>query len=146
MDPNNIPQDFVGKFAEMDPTTEDLLEGCELKDGMIILIEGSINREDLVELDPDSPTSSYRLDRLREVNRWCKIDRVRFEHHNTVSFIATYADGTKRKRTYSTGHAWFVKLDSMISEAKLTCDHAIGEEHPHCLVAECHNYLGRFSS
>lgn len=147
---------YVSKFREMDPKTEDLIvDGCDLKNGMRVLVAGSMFREDTSWVD--APPSDYRLDRAKETNRWCTVSHLTYSG-DIVSFVATYDDGTKRKRTYHCRHAWFVKLDSIpktlaeTSEETLPtpsepmceprCEHARDE---HCLVRECHNYAGRCS-
>lgn len=114
---------FVDKFYEMDPQFEDLIpEGTQLRDGMIVLLEDSTLRS-----DPDALLSKYDEERMREVNRWCTVSeltvRRRFDRNEMgdvideasplISFIAIYADGTKKKRTYDASYAWIVKLESI---------------------------------
>ena len=113
---------FVSKFYEMDPQFEDLLaNGKDLKDGMIILLEDSMFRG-----DPDS-TSPYEQEKVREINRWCTVSQVNIQRRfdtdelgrviqeasPLVSFVATYGDGVKKKRSYDSSYAWIVKLESM---------------------------------
>jgi hypothetical protein len=142
MDLSRIPEGFVSKYYEMTPDTEDLLESPELKDGMIVLIDGPEHRESLVELDPQSPSAEMNLYRLREINRWCMIDSVRLTEHTFV-FIATYADGTKRKRRCSKSDSWIVKLDSMIPVGdkgccdKGCCDKCLGYFSRACQQVDC---------
>ena len=111
---------FVDKFYQMDPQFEDLLPtGYELKDGMMVLIEESLIRETTQKYG-EAGYEMYQLDRLRENNRWCTVSHIDIDTYydegskrSIVTFIATYPDGTKRKRRYSTSYAWIVKLDTI---------------------------------
>ena len=113
---------FVDKFYEMDPQFEDLLpDGTYLQDGMVVLVEDSFIRAD------PSNDNKYEIERARETNRWATVSHIkvmkRWEHDDMgrvlgessplVSFVATYGDGTKKKRSYDASYAWIVKLDSM---------------------------------
>lgn len=106
---------YVGKFSEMDPKTEDLIaDGCDLKNGMRVLIADPFCREDvshgfntlILGLDEG------KLNRAKEKNRWCTVSQLSYSG-DIVSFVAIYDDDTKRKRTYKCSWAWLVKLDSM---------------------------------
>lgn len=150
-----IPEYLVKKFYAMNPKTEDLLaDGSFLKEGMVVLVESPNLREDLD--DPDYSTSPIQIDRANVWNRWSSVSHIKYDRAtNMVSFVSTYSDGTKRKRCYNEAHAWFVRLDSMpktlaqTSEENLPtpsgsmCDHAHDD---HCCVAECYNYVGRFTN
>jgi hypothetical protein len=120
---------FVDKFYVMDPEFDDLLNtGAELKDGMIVLIEESMSKTNLEFLNVvDSASYQYDYNRALENNRWCTVSQVsirrRYDYDQygavigesspLISFIAIYADGTKRKRTYDSSYAWFVKKDTI---------------------------------
>lgn len=120
------PTMFVDKFYQMDPAFEDLLpDGTFLKDGMVVLIEDSLSR---VEMDRAiNDDRGYDMSRARENNRWCTVSHVQFRSHpqidyesgrsiglnHLVSFVATYGDGTKTKRTYNVSYSWIVKKDSI---------------------------------
>lgn len=110
-------KDLVPKFYQMDPKTEDLLyDGTSLADGMVILIATSDERSSLDDLNEE-----WRKDKALATNRWCKVSNLRVLKRTklmdarsaTVSFIAVYEDGTKRKREYPVGESWFVKIDSI---------------------------------
>lgn len=107
---------YVSKFREMDPETEDLIaDGEDLKNGMRVLIADPMNRKDVSHGFNDSlggVVVEYLLDRAKERNRWCTVSQLSYRDE-IVSFVAIYDDGTKRKRTYNCSWAWFVKLDSM---------------------------------
>lgn len=141
---------YVGKFREMDPKTEDLIaDGCDLKNGMRVLIANSAGRADISH-GFNNPLLFDRIDenklnRAKENNRWCTVSQLS-HRDGLVSFVATYDDGTKRKRTYNRNWAWFVKLDSMPEdEQQPTCDHAIDTHYPHCTTVGCTNYAGLFA-
>lgn len=139
-----IPSEIVSKFYETDPQTDDLLpDGEHLKDGMVVLIESRMLREYVS--NSDEVVRPYRQDRIKENNRWAAVSHLVY-HGDIVSFIATYADGTKRKRTYACGYAWVVKLDSVPNDEQLpTCDHAIDTPYLHCTTVGCSNYAGLFA-
>lgn len=115
---------FVEKFYEMDPQFEDLLpNGTHLKDGMVVLLEDSLHRADPSRIN-ENP---YEAEKARAVNRWATVSHVeviqRWERNDhgeviggyspLVTFVATYGDGTKKKRSYDASFAWIVKLDSL---------------------------------
>jgi len=105
-----IPSEFVPMDFEMDPTTDDLIWGSSLEQGMIVLVDAITIREDptkhVSELDHEC--DPYSCNRLKEKSRWCMVTDLR-KHGDLVSFIALYADGTKRSRTYNQSFGWFVK-------------------------------------
>lgn len=142
IDLSRIPQHFVKRHYDMNPDTEDLLfNGTFLKDGMIVLVENPLMRVNMKAGMPE-----WKQDLANLANRWCMVDHVSF-HDASVSFIAIYGDGTKRKRVYGNQAGWFVKLDSMIPQDEMgdhepTCDHGISV-YPHCLAIECPNYRGK---
>lgn len=106
-----IPDDWESKFYVMDPLTEVVIfDGTELVEGMVVLIDRTDSREDLPEnLDTMKPA---QLDTARWNNRWCRVSRIDIRDHN-VSFFATYADHTVKKRIVRADYAWLVKIDSL---------------------------------
>lgn len=103
---------LVHKYYPMDPKTEDLISnGIDLKNGMVVLIAGPDVRVETSK----SLSEPWVMDRALENNRWALISEIEFAG-STVSFVATYEDGTKRKRSSSVFYAWLVKLDSLPSE------------------------------
>jgi hypothetical protein len=101
---------FVPRFYRMDPKTEDLLpSGAELADGMKVLIEDPDERA-VIKDDMED----WELDRALVRNRWCEVTYLSTRSSGTsISFVAVYEDGTKRKREYSARESWFVKKDSI---------------------------------
>lgn len=117
--------EYTPAHFAMNPETEDLLpDGTYLREGMVVLIEGNIvsgNPERLAKMTEDDPGYSYEKARCDESNRWAKVTHLKLRsmydsNDQLVTFIAVYADGTKRKRTYNESYAWFVKLDSIPEE------------------------------
>jgi len=101
--------DFVPKFYEMDPETEDLLpSGKHLANGMVVLLAEPDRRHSI-----SGETQDWILDRLRGDNRWCRVSHLTIKGSTTVSFVGTYNDGTKRLREFSIDAPWLVKLDSV---------------------------------
>jgi hypothetical protein len=120
---------YMDKHYAMNPEFDDLLpEGTDLKDGMIVLLEDSMMRGDVDRATRDK----YEFERVSEVNQWCTVSNIKItqrwerddmgrvlsEGSPLVSFIATYPDGVKRKRTYDASYAWLVKKASIPTEAK----------------------------
>ena len=95
---------FVDRFYEMNPESEDLISGDQLQNGLVVLIEDSMVREDPERAD----TSAYSMKRLRENNQWCRVTSLRL-HGDLVSFIGVYEDGVKRPRTFNQSYYWIVK-------------------------------------
>lgn len=105
--------EFVEKYYEMDPETEDLLDnGTLVVDGMKVLIEEPNMRQHI-----SNNLELTSLDNARKMNRWAtvlesKIKR-KAEGETTLSFVALYDDGIKRKMIVPVRYAWLVKKDSM---------------------------------
>lgn len=114
---------FVEKYYEMDPKTVDLLaNGSKLKNGMVVLIEDFMTREDPENQKHDSEDyRKYTYQRLLENNRWAKVSDLRVKN-GLVEFVATYIDGTKKHRRFAESYAWFVLLDSSDFAVKLYPD------------------------
>jgi hypothetical protein len=105
--------EYVGKFFEMDPETDDLLDnGTLVIDGMKVLFEDNGYRA-----DPREGMSAGDTDRAKKSNRWCVVSNSKVKVDNNgndmLSFIGTYDDGTKRKWDVSARYAWFVKKDTI---------------------------------
>lgn len=110
----SIPADLVYRGFQMNPSTDDLIFGDELKVGMVVLFEDELLRTDPSrEQGPNS--DGYWTAHILEQSRWCKVEKIRAHSQNDeiVQFVALYADGTKRKRTYNKSYAWYVKKDSI---------------------------------
>lgn len=138
---------FVDKFYEMDPEFEDLLShGKHLQNGMIVLLEDSLMREETTS------RNDYAAERMREVNRWCEVSQLeiirRYDYDDQmgsviaesaplISFIAIYSDGTKKKRRYDSSYAWIVKLDSVPKCTNPECPQAGNCPLNEKMVREC---------
>jgi hypothetical protein len=103
---SQIPSEYAPKDYLMDPTTDELVAGDELEDGMIVLFEDTVLRP-----DPQRGISSpYDAVALKERARWCKITRLRrLENSQVISFVGLYADGVKMSRTFNESWYWIVK-------------------------------------
>jgi hypothetical protein len=125
----DIPVGTVPLSYIMDPETDDLLDGSELKNGMIVLIESVSMRENpegtvrvfgmpteaLIEIPDEVKAmlkSPYSEVRIQETSRWCRVTRLKV-YDNIDSFIGLYADGTKMSRQYHEHYYWLVKKSSI---------------------------------
>lgn len=101
--------EFVDKYYEMDPDKEDLLfDGTELKEGMTVLVGEPDLRVLVREGEELSP---HDAEMARRYNRWFKVDRV--ESGGTyTTFVALYADGTKKKMMVPTVMSWIIKINN----------------------------------
>lgn len=108
----NLSGEFVDKYYEMDPQTEDLLpDATFLRDGMVVLIGTSGSRLGLKDLRTEGDKEMHRIR-----NRWARIQHISFRPMvvgQRIEFIATYAGGIKKQVSYDASTAWLVKLDSM---------------------------------
>lgn len=128
-------EQFVSKYYEMDPETDDLLfDGTKLKNEMRVLIASPSLRHETVQ----RVMTDRALYDLRGDNRWCFVSEIEvtprqsYQNEGTVSFVALYDDGTKRKRVFSLSHAWIVKKDSIPADLTETSEASlptIGEDH-----------------
>lgn len=104
--------EFVSKYYEIDPVTEDVLHnGTLVIDDMKVLIETSSIR---VEIQANM--TEGELYAARTYNRWATVteSKVKTIHDQAVlTFVALYDDGTKRKITQDANLAWIVKKDSI---------------------------------
>lgn len=110
---NMIATEFVSKYYEMNPETDELVpNGHGLKEGMIVLFDNSDLRED------SRHTPSALLETVlyssREKNRWCSVTNLEYEGEQ-MSFIGVYEDGISRRREFDVKEAWLVKKDSIPS-------------------------------
>ena len=101
-----VCNDFVPIDYMMDPATEDLFRGSDLQEGMVVLIEDHMVREDPSNLNKEG-MSPYSIRRIQEASRWCMITELQLG--NIMSFIGVYGDGTKMSRMYSDRYFWLVK-------------------------------------
>jgi len=108
---------FVPKYFEMDPKTDDLLrKGSMLEDGMVVLLEMPALRVDIVSED-GQPLSTYYNPETREqalrYNRWVTVSDLGWADGDMCSFIGVYHDGTKKKIEAPNDFAWYVKKNSL---------------------------------
>lgn len=99
-----IPEEFVTQTQEMDPQTEDVIRGSELRHGMVVVIEGTLMRE----ATPDENSHALRVSRFTAQNRWCRVTDLLVQN-DIVSFVGVYSDGVKIPRTYANSWFWVVK-------------------------------------
>lgn len=117
-----IPSEYVQIDHQMNPKTEDLISGRKLEEGMIVLLEESILREDPERLkrlekrtgvDPEELAyeARYIRNRLNKSSRWFRILEIEpsTNHDDIVHFIALYSDGTKASHMFNKSYHWFVK-------------------------------------
>lgn len=111
--PSRQISEFVDKYYEMDPETEDVLDnGTLVVDGMKVLIESPDSRAEIYD-----GMDSSEISQARKQNRWATVEHAKVENQKyngpMLSFIAVYDDGVKRQRTRTVNHAWIVKKDSI---------------------------------
>lgn len=102
--------EYVDRYYEMDPETEDVLPGRFVVEGMRVLVENPLYRNEIPKNDDPRVISEARMR-----NRWATVEKlhiVRSGETEMLCFVAVYDDGTKRMRTLSLDHAWIVKKDS----------------------------------
>jgi hypothetical protein len=100
---------YVDKFYVCQTEFEDIVFGDNLQDGMIVLIEDSLIRENLEHI-----TGSSAQHRADEMNRWCEVTELKVTpRYDTpsplIKFVGVYPDGTKRVRTFCASYGWIVK-------------------------------------
>lgn len=112
MDLNDVMKTFVDQYAPMNPETEFLIPNAKLlQNGMEVLVAEPMYRENKYSIERGEDSG---IDHALERNRWCKVSHLAIDYQNKVyTFIATYSDGTQRKRTSGAYWAWLVKLDSV---------------------------------
>jgi hypothetical protein len=101
---------FVDKFHEMDPATEDLLfDGTLLRDGMVVLMgEPGMRSYIHDDMGPEA------LEDAKRFNVWYRISSVLMAGHNVI-FQANYSNGIKKKINVRVTDSWLVKIDSIPS-------------------------------
>jgi hypothetical protein len=102
-----VNQEYAPLDYLMDPSTDDLIRGDELKEGMVVLIEDVVVRNDPQKLGADG-TSTYDTLRIYETARWCLVTKLHLGQ--IISFVGVYGDGTKMSRSYNHSFFWFVKI------------------------------------
>ena len=111
-----IPEGLFTDY-EMNPETDEVLfDGRSLKNGMVVLLE-------------DEGLRAHCSD-PRIFNRWALVSEVQVvlgDDGKIIGFIATYSDGTKRKRLDDIRLAWLVKKDSIPKEDPIQVN--MGEIH-----------------
>lgn len=108
--------EFVGRYYDMNPETEDLLpNGTLLKPGMIVLIENPSIRQELSDIPLLEEFGRSRMDRIRMFNRWGTVQHV-VEEDRRVFVTVEYVDGTKRILKTGLNEGWYVKKDSLPKE------------------------------
>jgi hypothetical protein len=108
---------FVPKYFEMNPKTDDLLrKGDRLVDGMVVLLESSELRSDV--LGYADAIKSGANPALTEIalrwNRWVTVSDLGWADDDRCSFIGIYWDGTKKKIEVPNDLAWYVKKNSIL--------------------------------
>jgi hypothetical protein len=106
---------FVPKYFEMDPKTDDLLrKGSMLEEGMEVLLERPDMRVDVLGLAESikSGTNPSLTEQALRWNRWATVSDLGWGEEGP-SFIGIYHDGTKKKIEVADHLAWYVKKKSM---------------------------------
>jgi hypothetical protein len=103
---------FVPRHYTMDPTTEDLIFGKNLKNGMKVLIQDNSYRRVL----PSSDFIPHLHDEaILKFNRWCIVSEITpVESH--YAFIGVYEDGSKFISHSDSVTGWLVKKDSIAQD------------------------------
>ncbi|QFG08742.1 hypothetical protein PBI_INGRID_70 [Arthrobacter phage Ingrid] len=113
-----IPFQLESKGYIMNPSDTDLIRGKELEDGMIVLLEDSLLREEPTCTEDPEHKCGSRCHRAFKTSRWCKVSKLEKRMRVTgevalLSFVGEYADGSKSSHTYNVSYFWYVKLDSI---------------------------------
>ncbi len=110
----NVP-DYFPKYYTMDPEAEDVLFGHELRNDMVVMIEGAAFKADLDSYDPASSPfveglPAYVEDSALRMNRWMTVNRLFIdERDREIHFIGVYEDGTKSAHSWDKNTGWIVK-------------------------------------
>lgn len=118
--------EFAPKIYVMDPETEDILYGDQLKKNMVVLIWLNEYRQ-----DPSKQNNWDAQERAEAavMNRWCLItDEIRQLDNGKLSFIGMYADGSKSPRVHGPSASWYVKKDSMAQGSPFSQDYDEDDE------------------
>lgn len=116
-DAAKIPNEIVRRGFEMNSDIEVIIRGEELQEGMVILLEEALMRENpSYHLDSNPHIcDDYRCPRIKETSQWCMVTNLK-RRGDITSFVGVYADGVHRSRTYNESFFWLVKIDSMLVE------------------------------
>lgn len=119
----------VRKYHRMNPERDDVVLGCDLVSGMVVLIEDPDSRMEL-GLDVVLAESESRDDKILTRNRWCRVESCR-SNREYVTFVGVYADKTKHTRHYPIEDGWIVAKETMP-----LCQHGSA----HCGVCKPYEY------
>lgn len=111
-----IPEGHVTKNFKMDPATDTVIWGDEVVEGMVILIEDHMSREDETRIEnAEEHELKYIRPRYDQNNRWCRVVSVRVINQNQelLGFLGEYSDGQIAARTFNKSYAWIVKIESL---------------------------------
>jgi hypothetical protein len=101
---------FAPKNYEFDQATEMILDGSQLSNKDIVLIEDRSIREEVDDLDW---APEYIVDRALITNRWCMVSDFTIVSHHlaepTATFIGLYDDDFTVRRQYPLSYKWIVK-------------------------------------
>lgn len=117
----------VRKYYRMNPERDDVVLGCDLVSGMVVLIEDPDSRMDL---GLDVVLTESRDDKILTRNRWCRVESCR-SNREYVTFVGVYADKTKHTRHYPIEDGWIVAKETMP-----LCQHGSA----HCGVCKPYEY------
>lgn len=114
LEPMPVPEGMVPGDYRMNPETEDVFYGYQLKEGMRVLMQ-----RDLV--DTNGPYWHANMTQALDMNRWCKVTQPILVG-DTIVFIAVYDDGHKTVRQHGSYSGWLVKKDSIPNAEESTND------------------------
>lgn len=100
--------DITPHAYRLNPETDDLLYGDELRDEMVVLSE-----EDRFDEQMNYAGAEKFL--LKK-NRWCAVTKLR-EEGGAIFFVGLYLDGTKATHQTEATDGWFVKKSSIAKPA-----------------------------
>lgn len=106
-----MDNNYVDQYYQMDPNTDDLIRGSELRNGMRVLFEDPTTR---LLIDPKGELTNKQRSVTDKWNRWCIVSDLRTEGR-TSYFIGLYDDGTKFTFARDLNNGWYVKKDSIPS-------------------------------
>lgn len=108
----DIRNEFEDKFYRMNPETDDLIFGKDLKNGMLVLTSDPMFRPDLNH----SVLTAEEKYAGRKWSRWAIIEKLEIKGVY-VRFIGVFPDGTKELFDRGAYAGWFVKKDSIPAKA-----------------------------
>lgn len=95
--------DIVAKHRLTEPTTEDVIYGDELENGMRVLVESACRYDDRVLV----------VNEIAVTNRWCVVTKLRKKEGEKITFVGLYDNDERHVRTSAASDGWVVKLDSI---------------------------------